>query len=156
MSLFVWFIVLNWQFLINVLQNFGFNYLLCNRISIILYSTKLFAMIMARLHVTLLVLGGETRKNIITSTLLHFFKEVLLRKMTHLVNQGHLTCITYHKTIISRYNFFANDLLIFCKDTMKMLTKFINFCRNTTKILVNMSIKIIEKYWGYNFGTCSG
>lgn len=58
--------------------------------------------------------------NPLSPFLLCIDEETLNRHLSILVDQGKLTCISIGKTIIPSYIIiFVDDLLIFCKDTMK-------------------------------------
>jgi ribonuclease HI len=110
---------LDWGFLLRVLKSFGFNSVFCDWISTILQSAKLSFLVNGKAVGFFNCSRGVRQGDPLSPLLFCIAEEVLSRYLSSLVNNNKLSCITSGRTTLPSHSFFADDLMIFCKATMR-------------------------------------
>jgi len=107
---------LNWDFLLKVLQTFGFNVIFCNWIKSISHSAKMSVFLNGAHHGFFSCNRGVRQGDPLSPLLFCIVKEVLSRSINSLVVQGRLDLISASKvSLIPSHCFYADDLMVFCK-----------------------------------------
>lgn len=109
---------INWNFLIHVLQCFGFSQIFCTWILTILQSAKLSININGKAVGFFSCTIGVRQGDPLSPLLFCFAEEVLSRGLEALVLDGHLSQIRATRNMyIPSHCSYADDILIFCKGT---------------------------------------
>lgn len=107
---------LNWNFLLKVLQSFGFNSTFCNWISSILHSAKMSVSINGTQKGYFSCNRGVRQGDPLSPILFCLAEKVLSRSIKLLVDQGKLDLIGAARgSCIPSHCFYADDLMVFCK-----------------------------------------
>ncbi|KAK2430924.1 hypothetical protein QL285_029213 [Trifolium repens] len=110
---------LDWNFLLKVLNSFGFNTVFCNWIHVILKSAFLSVSINGKSHGYFNCNRGVRQGDPLSPLLFCLAEDVLSRSISRLVSQGTLDLIkgTRHFHVPS-HSFYADDLMIYCKGNL--------------------------------------
>lgn len=116
----VWkaFNTIDWEFLLQVLQSFGFNYTFYNWIRVILNFGKLSFLVNGR-HVGFFsCLHGVHQGDLLSHILFWLAKEVLNRGICQQVDSSSLSLISSPKGyIVPSHSLYTDDIILFCKGT---------------------------------------
>jgi len=113
---------LDWNFLLNVLKNFGFNERFCKWIHSILLSAKLSISINGKLHGYFSCSRGVRQGDPLSPLLFCLAEEVISRSLTRHVVNGKLKLMHGTRDIaIPSHILYADDMMIFCKGTISNL-----------------------------------
>ncbi|XP_019455087.1 PREDICTED: uncharacterized protein LOC109356210 [Lupinus angustifolius] len=114
---------LEWNFLLQTLQAFGFNQTFINWISLIIHSAKLSITVNGHNIGFINCYRGVRQGDPLSPILFCLTEEVLSRGITKLVMDNKLSTIIGPKNLHSpSHVLFADDILIFCKGTKRNLT----------------------------------
>jgi len=107
---------LDWKFLIEVLEAFGFNYMFCKWIKNILSSAKISIAINGKLHGFFSCTRGVRQGDPLSPLLFCLVEEVMSRSITKMVREGHLKLIIGSRdNLVPSHILYADDIMIFCK-----------------------------------------
>ncbi|GAU45776.1 hypothetical protein TSUD_24400 [Trifolium subterraneum] len=113
---------LDWNFLLKILKNFGFNEVFCNWILVILQSAYLSVSINGKSHGYFKCSRGVRQGDPLSPLLFCLAEDVLSRSISELVSQGSLNLIKGTRNfMVPSHSFYADDLLIFCKGNISGL-----------------------------------
>jgi hypothetical protein len=113
---------LDWNFLLKVLKNFGFNEKFCNWVYVILKSAFLSVSINGKSHGYFNCNRGVRQGDPLSPLLFCLAEEVLSRSISKLVTQGRLNLIKGTRNFnVPSHSFYADDLMIFCKGNLNGL-----------------------------------
>jgi len=109
----------NWQFLLHVLQCFGFSPIFCDWISTILHSTKISINFNGKVVGFFNCTRGVRQGDPLSPLLFRVAEEVLSRGLDALVFQGRLTQVNASRNLLlPSHCLYADDILVFCKGTI--------------------------------------
>jgi ribonuclease HI len=110
---------LDWNFLLKVLQSFGFNEVFCNWIHVILKSAFLSVSVNGKSHGYFNCTRGVRQGDPLSPLLFCLAEDVLSRSISKLVSQGTLQLIKGTRNVcIPSHSFYADDLMIYCKGNL--------------------------------------
>jgi ribonuclease HI len=118
---------INWDFLLKVLNSFGFSSKFCDWISAILKSAKLSISINGQLHGFFSCSRGVRQGDPLSPLLFCIAEDVLSRGISKLVESGNLELIkgTRHLNVPS-HTLYADDIMIFCKGKLSNIDALMN------------------------------
>jgi hypothetical protein len=118
---------INWDFLLKVLNSFGFSSKFCDWISAILKSAKLSISINGQLHGFFSCSRGVRQADPLSPLLFCIAEDVLSRGISKLVESGNLELIkgTRHLNVPS-HTLYADDIMIFCKGKLSNIDALMN------------------------------
>jgi hypothetical protein len=110
---------LDWNFLLKVLRNFGFNDVFCGWIKTILHSAYHSVIVNGKSYGYFNCSRGVRQGDPLSPLLFCLAEDVLSRAITFLVNQEHLKQIKGTRNVmVPSHSFYADDLFIFCKGNL--------------------------------------
>lgn len=119
---------LDWNFLLKVLNAFGFSPLFCNWIHTILHSAKLSISINGKHEGFFACSRGVRQGDPLSPLLFGLAEEVLSRGLTKLVEEGKLKPLKDTRNInIPSHILYADDVMLFCKGSSSNIQVFSTF-----------------------------
>lgn len=107
---------LEWKFLLNVLNKFGFNQQFCSWIQTILNSATLSISVNGKQNGYFKCKRGVRQGDPLSPLLFCMAEDVLSRNITKLVEQGKLDLIRGSRSVnVPSHSLYADDIMIFCK-----------------------------------------
>ena len=134
---------LNWDFLINVLQGFGFNNIFCNWILAILNSAMISVSTNGTQQGYFSCKRGVRQGDPLSPLLFCLVEEALSMGISKLVEDGEVDLISSSRgSKVPSHCFYADDLMVFCKgkvSNLEALKKLFTRYANCSRQIINTS-----------------
>ncbi|XP_026420067.1 uncharacterized protein LOC113316049 [Papaver somniferum] len=116
----------SWTFILEVFRRYGFSESWCDWILQILKSARILVLVNGSPEGFFSIGRGLRQGDPLSPIIFVLIEDVLRRNITKLFKEGKMTHMVNRKGIAPTHLFFADDIMIFCKDNMKSLRNLVD------------------------------